>query len=570
VRFSGVPPNGPPMFAVLPPRAAPFRLDHTLSSEALIVLASAFWTLALNRPFFVQSLRTQSSSTLAQLGLVCALALLLLSLHALLLGLVTTRRTVKPVLALLTLVGALTMHYTQDYGVVVDPSMVRNALHTDAAETAELLSWRLLLDLALYGALPLALLMSVRVKRRPWPQCWHARALLLAAALGLLVLVLLWQFQPLASIARNHRTVRYLATPANTLWSLGSVLAADARGAAKPRQPIGLDAAPGPSWATQTRPRLVVLVVGETARAANWGLSGYARQTTPALARLQPLNFTDVAACGTSTEVSVPCMFAPVGRRAYDEPRIHGSESLLHVAARAGVAVHWRDNQSGCKGVCDGLSNETLRAANAPGLCQGGRCWDEGLLRGLDDRLTALRGTHGNQLLVLHMLGNHGPSYFKRYPAAFERFVPACRNDDLATCTRQQIVNAYDNALLYTDHVLATLIGILAHHAADVDAAMLFVSDHGESLGEKGLFLHGVPHVIAPREQTQVPMVMWWSDGFARQAGLDGSCMHQRATQPAQHDHLFHSLLGLLDVRTTLYAPQLDLTHGCRATVHAP
>jgi len=168
------------------------------------------------------------------------------------------------------------------------------------------------------------------------------------------------------------------------------------------------------------------------------------------------------------------------------------------------------------------------------------------------------------------MLGNHGPSYYKRYPAAFERFVPACHSDDLANCPHDDIVNAYDNALLYTDHVLASLIGTLRSHAADVDAAMLFVSDHGESLGEKGLFLHGVPQVIAPREQTQVPMVMWWSDGFARQAGLDGDCMRQRATQPAQHDHLFHSVLGLLDVRTTLYAPQLDLTHGCRTTVHAP
>jgi lipid A ethanolaminephosphotransferase len=249
---------------------------------------------------------------------------------------------------------------------------------------------------------------------------------------------------------------------------------------------------------------------------------------------------------------------------------MHGSESLLHVAARAGVAVTWRDNQSGCKGVCDGLPLETITSASAPGLCQGDRCWDESLLRGLDDRLRAMKGGKGTHLLVLHMLGNHGPSYFRRYPAAFERFTPVCQNDDLGRCSREEIVNAYDNALLYTDHVLASLIGTLGAHAASVESAMLFVSDHGESLGEKNLFLHGVPYAIAPNEQTRVPMVMWWSQGFGGAAGKSPDCLRERARQPAQHDHLFHTVLGLLDVKTSLYASELDLVRGCRANGGGP
>jgi lipid A ethanolaminephosphotransferase len=168
------------------------------------------------------------------------------------------------------------------------------------------------------------------------------------------------------------------------------------------------------------------------------------------------------------------------------------------------------------------------------------------------------------QMLVLHMLGNHGPSYWRRYPAAFERFTPACREDDLGRCTQQQIVNAYDNALLYTDHVLATLIGRLAAHAGGVDSAMLFVSDHGESLGEKGLYLHGMPYAIAPREQTRVPMVYWQSEGFGQSAHLDSACLRERARAPVQHDHLFHTLLALLDVKTSLYDGELDLTRECR------
>jgi lipid A ethanolaminephosphotransferase len=231
-------------------------------------------------------------------------------------------------------------------------------------------------------------------------------------------------FKPFSSLMRNHKEVRYLITPANYLWSLASVTAADARGAAAPRRAIGLDATPGPGWATRRKPMVVVLVVGETARAANWGLSGYARQTTPELARLSVINFAQITSCGTNTEVSVPCMFAPVGRRDYDEARISGSESLLHVLAHAGVAVHWRDNQSGCKGVCEGLANDSVASLSAPGLCVGGHCFDAGLLHGLDERLA---GASGTQLLVLHELGNHGPSYYRRYPPAFARFQPRAK-----------------------------------------------------------------------------------------------------------------------------------------------
>ena len=544
-------------------RVLPARLS--ISTERLILVASVFWALALNRPFFAAALRAQAPDAQANVVFVGALALMLVALMALLLGLVGTRHTLKPLLALLTLVGALAMHYMQAYGVVIDPSMVRNTLHTDPAETRELMTWSLGLDLLLYAALPIALLFFARLAVRPWAQRVRARALLLVGAAGVLVLALAWQFQPLAAMSRNHKEMRYLVTPLNTLWSLGTGLATEARGAAQPRHAIGLDAAPGPGWATHDKPRLVIFVVGETARADNWGLSGYARQTTPQLAQLPVINFSDVTACGTNTEVSLPCMFAPVGRRQYDEARIRGSESLLHVVARAGVAVHWRDNQSGCKGVCEGLPHDTVSAAIAPGLCDGDRCLDEGLLRGLDERLRALHSRRGTQLLVLHMLGNHGPSYYRRYPPAFERFTPACRQDDLGRCTRDEIVNAYDNALLYSDHVLATLIGTLSAHAKDVDTALLFVSDHGESLGEKNLFLHGVPFMIAPREQTQVPMVMWWSAGYGRSAGLNADCLRARARQPAAHDHLFHSLLALLDVKTSLYEAQLDLTHDCRA-----
>jgi lipid A ethanolaminephosphotransferase len=368
-------------------------------------------------------------------------------------------------------------------------------------------------------------------------------------------------FQDLAAVARNHRELRFQVAPANVVYALAKVGASDGRAVARPLEPIGTDARLGASWAQRAKPALLVVVVGETARAANWGLSGYARQTTPELAQVQDLvNFADVRSCGTNTEVSLPCMFAPVGRRDYDEARIRGRQSLLHVLDHAGLQVLWRDNQSGCKSVCPGLPQERLDAAKVAGLCDSQGCLDGVLLEGLAGRLDPRR----SQVVVLHMHGSHGPAYSARYPRAFARFQPECRTAELRECTPQEVVNAYDNTLLYTDHVLAQTIAFLRTQQARFDTAMVYVSDHGESLGESGLYLHGLPWSIAPAEQTHVPMLMWLSPGYARSFALDTSCLRERAARPASHDNLFHTVLGLLDVRTAVHEPALDLAAGCR------
>lgn len=542
------------------PRAA--RLPSLrLSVDALLLLACIGFAFGANRRFVQAALQGREWSDLSAWGFGAALLVGVGALHLLLLAPLATRWTVKPLLALLIVATAFATYYMQHYGVFLDPTMLRNVLNTHVSEAAELLGASLLWHLLLHAVLPLVVLWRVQLVPRPWKRALLVRAGLLLAALAVLVGALLSVFQPFASLMRNQKELRYLITPANYLWSLAAVAGADARARQLPRQAIGLDAKPGPGWATRRKPQLLVLVVGETARAANWGLSGYARQTTPQLARLPVLNFPYATACGTNTETSLPCLFAPVGRRDYDEAAIRGSESLLHVLARAGVGVTWRDNQSGCKGVCEGLPTQSVADIGPPGLCSDGRCLDEGLLHGLGDML---RHSAGTQLLVLHQLGNHGPSYFRRYPEAFARFQPECRSDDLRRCTREEIVNAYDNALLYTDHLLARLIAQLAERADQVDSAVVYVSDHGESLGEGNLYLHGLPYAIAPDVQKQVPLVMWFSEGFAAARGLDLACLRRRAATPAAHDHVFHTLLGLLDVQTALHAPEFDLSLRCR------
>lgn len=524
-------------------------------------MAGLFFGLTGNFPFLSAVLAGRDpwlpSSWLFTLAMLVALA----AVHVLLLSLVVARPLAKPLLALLIVATAFAMYYVQRFGIYLDPTMLRNVLKTDPAEAGELFGWGMLPHLLLFAGLPLLVLWRVQLARQPWIRALAWRLATIAGAAVLLVGALLLVFQDFSAQMRNQKEIRYLITPANFIYSALRVSVDSTHEAQTARTPIGLDARLDASWTTRTRPALLVLAVGETARAANWGLNGYARQTTPQLAQRDVINFPDVTACGTNTETSLPCVFAAIGRRDYDERRIRTSESLLHVLNRAGFQVLWRDNQSGCKGVCDGLAAERTDSAKRSEWCDGGRCLDEVLLQGLD---TVASDAKGNLVVVLHMLGNHGPAYYKRYPEAFRRFTPTCDTGDLRQCSREQVINAYDNALLYTDHVLAKTIDFLQSQASRYDTALVYVSDHGESLGEKGLYLHGVPYAIGPDEQTKVPMTWWLSSGYTSSFGLDTACLKQAAEQAQTHDNLFHTTLGLLQVQSREYEPSLDITRACR------
>lgn len=531
------------------------RRRPVLSSDALVLLTSLYFTVFCNGPFWHNAIVAPS----LQWKLALALFVVVTALHTLLLGLFTHRGYAKPLLSLLILAVAAAAHFMSATGVYLDPDMIGNVIRTDFKESHELFTWSLFVALLL-ALVPIALLWRVRLTRRPWRRALLSRLGLLAGALAALALAAFLSFQDLSSLLRNHREIRYLVTPYNLVVSTAQALTATPPGSKKPKLPVGEDARQA-ARAPGAKPRLLVIVVGETARAMNWGLNGYARDTTPELRKLDVVNFPDVTSCGSATEVSLPCMFSPYGRHDYDQGRIREHQSLLHVLERAGIKTAWRDNQTGCKGVCDGLAFQSLENATVPPWCGGERCFDEVLLDGLDK---AIAPGPGDRVVVLHPLGNHGPSYYQRYPPQFKRFAPTCESDDLGRCDRQSIVNAYDNALLYTDHFIARTIADLQGRD-DYDTALVYVSDHGESLGEKGLFLHGVPYAIAPREQVKVPMVMWFSPGFAADAGLDTACLRREASAPASHDNLFPSVLGLMDVRTQVYDASRDLFARCRA-----
>ncbi|MDI9240270.1 phosphoethanolamine--lipid A transferase [Lysobacter sp. LF1] len=528
-----------------------------ITVERLALLASVFFAVFCNSAFFRAVAATGALKGAGGLLTGVALLVMIAALNMTLLCVLLNRWTAKPLLTVLLLTTAAASHFMSRYTIYLDADMLRNILHTDGKESGELLSWGVLPPMLWLGVLPSLMVWRVRLKRRPITRAMLVRVACIALAVLVAGGAALSSFQNLSALMRNHREVRHLITPGNYVVSLARVALHDGADHG-PRMPVGANAKVVGRVAGQ-KPRLLVLVVGETVRAQNWGLNGYERQTTPQLRGIGPINFSHVTSCGSATEVSVPCMFSPYGRAHYDKDRIKHSESLLHVLEHAGIHTLWRDNQTGCKGVCDGLAFESFEHAKQPQVCDAEGCLDEVMLDGLESQIAR---QPGDMVVVLHQLGNHGPSYYKRYPSRLRRFTPTCDTAELGDCSREQIVNAYDNAVMYTDDFLARTIRFLSERT-DRDTALIYLSDHGESLGENGLYLHGVPYAIAPDTQTHVPMVMWLSPGFAADRDVDVDCMKRGSDAPVSQDNLFHSVLGLMQVSTPEYDARLDLFGRC-------
>lgn len=529
-----------------------------MATESLALVVTLAFTLLYNVPFWQGALAGQPLGAPRTWWSIAGYAVVLTSLQYVVFLPFMTRWTAKPLLALLILVAATVSYFTTSYGTYFDTTMITNVLQTDTREASELLTESFSLHMLVFAALPILLLQRVRLPATAWRRALVRRVAYLSLAVIALVGSILLTYHSLSPLMRNQPELRYLVTPGNYLVSMGRVLAASDAVEPQQRLPLENDASlvsrPG------EKPALLVIVVGETVRAANWGLNGYARQTTPQLARRDVVNYPDVSSCGTSTAVSVPCMFSPLGHEDYDEAYIQRHESLLDVLQHAGIDVTWLDNQSGCKGVCDGVASASITPENHPASCQGGRCLDGALAEELEQRVERSRG---DTVIVLHELGNHGPSYYQRYPDAFRRFTPTCDSADLSHCTQQQIVNSYDNAILYNDQVLSDIIDFLDAQQRFA-ASMIYLSDHGESLGEHGLYLHGLPYAIAPDEQTQVPMIWWLSDAMQRRTGIDPACLEADADRHHSQANLFHTALGLLGVSTQVYRPEQDIGGQCR------
>lgn len=525
-----------------------------ITQTKLNFFCAIFFVLLSNRSFF-QHVVEIYPITLKNCGFLISLVVGLTAFILFFLTLVSSKYTIKPVLILLLLTASITAYFMDTLNVVIDHTMLQNVFQTNFKETADLLSVKLLLYWVLLGVLPAIVVYKIQLE----PMSWQKSTLAKFKTAGLSVVVVLGLVLVFskfyASFFREHKPLRYYTNPTYLLYSIGKYINKNFYTAKKVVSPLGLDAK---IPATDTDRELIILVVGEAVRADRFSLNGYERETTPLLRKEDVVSFTQMYSSGTSTAFSVPCMFSNFPRDLFDERKGESNENLLDVLQHAGVHVLWRDNNSDSKGVATRVLYQDYKQRSINSMCDDIECRDEGMLVGLQDYINAQQ--QGDVVIVLHQMGNHGPAYYKRYPAAFERFTPTCQTNQLDECTNEEISNAYDNTVLYTDYFLQKVISLLKDNTSRFETAMVYMSDHGESLGEYGIYLHGLPYAMAPDNQKHIASVLWFGDSFK----IDKKALQQKVNQPFSHANLFHTMLGLMEIETAVYNKNMDIIHDCK------
>lgn len=530
-----------------------------LQTNLLLVL---FFALVLNWPIFLHFYTVLSALTHVKAGFAISIPLVLIAaLNAVFIPF-TFRFVLKPFFTVLILTGSIVSYAMLKYGVIFDAGMIQNIVETNSGEAGAYLNGSVALWFLLTGLLPVLVLWSLRIR---YPARWYQGLALRAGALAISLLfiggVASLYYQDYASVGRNNKSLAKEIVPANYVHGLYKYGRDVLFATPIPYQQLGTDAR---VLARGSKPTLMFLVVGETARSQNYSLNGYGKATNSFTAKEQGVvSFRNVRSCGTATAVSVPCMFSNLTRRGYDDQLASSRDGLLDVLQHAGVSVLWKENDGGCKGVCRNVPTIEILPKSYPALCQGESCYDEVLLEGLDQQIAGMKG---NKLVAFHLMGSHGPTYFRRYPASERVFMPDCPRSDIENCSNEELVNTYDNTIRYTDKVVGLLIDKLRSLESQYDVGLVYLSDHGESLGAMGLYLHGTPYKFAPDDQTRVPLLTWFSPQLQADRQLDMGCLAAEAiSQRFSHDNLFHSMLGIMDVQTSVYDNKLDLFKPCRA-----
>ena len=535
----------------------------TVSANQLLMLTVAYLALTQNLSFFSAVLNSLPKPLGAQEWRILASTVYaLFTLLTLAMAGLCWPRAQKPALVIFVLIAAVSSYFMHSFGTVIDKAMIANALNTDRKEAGDLLSFDFFAHVLLLGVLPAWIISRVPLHFERFSIELRRRMALVGALLGGLIIILFSQYNTLSFWGRENRDVRMYVNPTAPMYAVKeTIMDLLPKGPPEPIRVVAADAVRKGS--PDAKPLLVVLVVGETARAANFGIDGYARNTTPRLSAIPELiNYPHFESCGTATLESVPCIFSRLNQSEFSRKKARGEENLLDIVTRTGVTVIWRDNNAGCMGACVRTGMISFESENDPKLCANGECHDDILLKDFDTVLPKAAGSA--TFLVLHQKGSHGPAYFKRYPESARVFKPDCRIESVQRCTREEVVNAYDNTIVYTDSMLANLIDQLRARQDSVNSVMIFVSDHGESLGENGIYLHGLPRRLAPDEQIHIPMMAWFSAQTPAALNLNIACVKAASSKPGSHDNLFDSILNLLSIRTAAYKPEQDLFAACQ------
>ncbi|WBM72451.1 phosphoethanolamine transferase EptA [Buttiauxella sp. WJP83] len=470
----------------------------------------------------------------------------------------------KPLLVILVIGCAACNYFMFTYGAVIDKNMMTNVFETDSQEAVALVTPQLLLWLGFAGIVPAVFMSIIKIKPSRWWYTLLTRTVSVLAGLLIIILVASVFYKDYASLFRNNKNIVKMVTPANYISAISSYTKARWFTGDQTLLKIGEDARKGALITQQKKKTVVVFVVGEASRAENYSLNGYARETNPELKKQNVIYFPNASSCGTETAVSVPCMFSNMPRKHYDADLAHHQEGLMDVFAHAGINVLWRENDGGCKGVCNRIPHTDMTQWNISALCKDQSCWDDALLHRFGN---VLDGVQQDSVVVLHLMGSHGPAYYHRYPDKFRKFTPTCDSNQIQDCDRQALINTYDNTILYTDDIVSRTIDELKAHSDRFNTALVYLSDHGESLGENGIYLHGTPYMLAPSQQTHIPFLFWLSKDYQQNFAVNADCLTKKAAaEKVSQDNIFSTLLGMMDIKTSEYQSDMDIFANCRKT----
>ncbi|TWB17851.1 phosphatidylethanolamine:Kdo2-lipid A phosphoethanolamine transferase [Rhizobium sp. ERR 1071] len=528
-----------------------------IGSVTLCLIATLYVLLVTNKMFWTKSYGYFIADPAAFAAFVIGISAAIMALFTLF----SAKYVTKPVLIFFILVASVSSWFNDQFGVIIDKEMIRNAAVSTGAESGHLITTRFITYVLLTGILPSLVVAWVRIVHRPiFKKLAYNTAVILACS-AIFVIAGTTFYKTYAGVGRAHRDLMDTLNPVMPITSAVRYVIDTQRNANVVAQPLGTDAH-RIGVVDKGKPRVTIIVAGETARAQNFSLGGYAKMTNPELAKRNVVYFPNTTSCGTATATSIPCLFSVYTRQQYSHRKGLETENLLDVLTHAKVDVTWLDNDTGSYNVTDRVSYTFLPHSADPRFCQDGECKDEILVDKVDGWLDKVKG---DSVLVLHQLGSHGPAYYQRYTEEFRRFRPDCRSNDFSSCSQEEITNAYDNTILYTDHIVAMVIDKLKQRSDSISGSVLYFSDHGESLGENGIYLHGTPYFIAPSQQTHVPMLVWMADDLAKTAGFDMACLAKQAAEGTySQDNIFHSVLGMTDVSTKVYDPKLDVFAACR------
>ncbi|WP_323066343.1 MCR-3-related phosphoethanolamine--lipid A transferase [Aeromonas jandaei] len=526
-----------------------------------VLLLALVFAFLLNWPVLLHFYDILSNIEHFKIGFVVSIPFLLVAALNFVFMPFSIRFLMKPFFAFLFVTGSIASYTMMKYRVLFDGDMIQNIFETNQSEAFAYVNAPIIIWVLLTGLLPAALIFFVKIEyASTWYKGIAQRLLSMFFSLVIVGIIAALYYQDYASIGRNNQTLNREIVPANFMYSTSKYLYRRYMAEPIPFVTLGDDAT---RVTKKDKPTLMFLVVGETARGKNFSTNGYEKDTNPFTSKSGGvISFNDVRSCGTATAVSVPCMFSNMGRKEFDDNRARNSEGLLDVLQKTGISIFWKENDGGCKGVCDRVPNIEIEPKDHPKFCDKNTCYDEVVLQDLDSEIAQMKG---DKLVGFHLIGSHGPTYYKRYPDAHRQFTPDCPRSDIENCTDEELTNTYDNTIRYTDFVIAEMIAKLKTYEDKYNTALLYVSDHGESLGAMGLYLHGTPYKFAPDDQTRVPMQVWMSPGFTKEKGVDMACLQQKAADTRySHDNIFSSVLGIWDVKTSVYEKGLDIFSQCR------